>query len=332
MKNVQNTVILILLLGLVGFTIYEKLSTKPQPIIEQVRFESEVFNIEIPDSLDFCGEAVPLKELEVRERLDNDLHRNTYFHSNTILIMKRANRWFPRMRKILKQHGVPEDFVYLSVVESSLSNVVSPKGATGFWQFMPSTAKEMGLIVNKEVDERYDPIKSTKAACKYLKQAYKKFKDWTLVAASYNMGIRGVERQLERQKADSYYDLHLNSETARYIYRILAFKEIMSNPQKYHFDIKPKHLYPEEKVTFVEVTKDIKDLTQFAKDNGVSYKNLKFYNPWLRKNSLDVKKGRTYYIALPQEGEGDLLDEAALNELQVDSLGNPISTSKDSVQ
>ena len=319
MKNVQNTVILILLLGLVGITLYDKLSTKPQPIVEQVHFESEVFNIELPDKLDFCGEPVPLKELEVRERLDLDLHRNTYFHSNTILIIKRANRWFPRMRKILKANGIPEDFVYLAVVESNLSNVVSPKGATGFWQFMKTTGKEMGLTVNSEVDERYDPIKSTKAACKYLKQAYKKFNNWTLVAASYNMGIRGVEKQMENQHADSYYDMHLNSETARYVYRILAFKEIMSNPTKYNFDIKPKHLYPEEQVEFVEITEDIDDLPLFAKQQDISYKNLKFYNPWLRKSHLRVKKGQTYYIAIPINHAEEIDDTSELDEVNEDS-------------
>lgn len=321
MKNVQNTVILILLLGLVGITIHDKLATKPQPIVEELRYESEVFNIELPDELDFCGEKVPLKEIEVRERLDNDLHRNTYFHSNTILIIKRANRWFPRMRKILKEHGIPEDFVYLAVVESSLSNVVSPAGATGFWQFMKPTAKEMGLIVNAEVDERYDPIKSTRAACKYLKQAYKRFGNWTLVAASYNMGMSGVERQMKKQHADSYYDMHLNSETARYVYRILAFKEIMSNPQKYHFEIQPKHLYPEEQVSFIEVKEDIDDLADFAKKHQVSYKNIKFYNPWLRKNSLDVKKGQTYYIAIPLNNENnDDLEEGAKDTETIDTM------------
>lgn len=324
MKNVQNTVILILLLGLVGLTIYDRVGTKPEPIVESVRYESEVFNIELPEKLDFCGEMVPLKELEVREKLDNDLHRNTYFHSNTILILKRANRWFPRMRKILAEQGIPEDFVYLSVVESGLSNVVSPKGATGFWQFMKPTAREMGLTVNSEVDERYDPIKSTKAACKYLKQAYKKFENWTLVAASYNMGMRGVEKQMERQHADSYYDMHLNSETARYIYRILAFKEIMTNPQKYNFKIKPKHLYPAEKVSFIEVTEDIEDLAEFALVNDISYKNLKFYNPWLRKNSLDVKKGQKYFIAIPLDNEEITDDGDGLKEVKLDSNGQEV--------
>lgn len=324
MKNVQNTVILLLLLGLVAFTVYDKLSTKPAPIIKEVRYEAEVFNIALPDELDFCGEMVPLKELEVRERLDNDLHRNTYFHSNTILIIKRANRWFPRMRKILKEQGVPEDFVYLSVVESGLSNVVSPKGATGFWQFMPATAREMGLVVSGDIDERYDPIKATKAACKYLKQAYKKFGDWTLVAASYNMGMYGVEKQMKKQRAKSYYDMYLNSETARYVYRILAFKEIMSNPQKYNFDIKPKHLYPAEQVRFIEVKESIDDLAKFAEKNGVSYKNIKFYNPWIRRSYLKVKKGQTFYIAAPIDGAEELLDEEGLNDVKVDSAGNVV--------
>ena len=309
MKNLQNTVILLLLLGLVAFTIYDKLSYKPQPIVEEIRYETEILNIELPDDINFCGEYVPLKELAVRERLDRDLHSNTFFHSNTILIMKRANRWFPRMRKILKENDVPEDFVYLAVVESALQNVVSPAGATGFWQFMKPTAKEMGLVVNGEVDERYDPIKSTKAACKYLKQAHRKFDNWTLVAASYNMGMNGVEKQLSRQKANSYYDLHLNAETARYVFRILALKEILSNAKEYGFDIKPKYLYPEEQVKFVTVTETIKDLPSFAQEQGISYNALRFYNPWLRDSHLKVKKGDKYEIAIPLE-----IDEKAIKD------------------
>ncbi|MFT6963651.1 MAG: hypothetical protein ACJAWV_003389 [Flammeovirgaceae bacterium] len=325
MKNLQNTIILILLIGLVAFTIYDKMQTKPQPIVEQIRYETELLNIEMPEKMDFCGETVPLKELAIRERLDRDLHSNSFFHSNTILIMKRANRWFPRMRKILKEEGIPDDFIYLPVVESALTNVISPAGATGFWQFMRGTGKEMGLTINGEVDERYDPIKSTRAACKYLKQAYKRFGDWTLVAASYNMGMSGLGRRISKQKADSYYDLHLNSETARYVFRILAFKEILSNPDKYKFKIKSQYLYPEEKVKYVTVTESIRDLAQFAKNQGISYNALKFYNPWLRNTELKIKKGKSYNIAIPTQiteaEEADMKEgKKDLEEVKKDSL------------
>ncbi len=325
MKNLQNTLILILLIGLIAFTIYDKMQTKPQPIVEQIRYETELLNIEMPEKMDFCGENVPLKELAIRERLDRDLHSNTFFHSNTILIMKRANRWFPRMKQILKEEGVPEDFIYLPVVESALTNVISPAGATGFWQFMKGTGREMGLTINGEVDERYDPIKSTRAACKYLKQAYKKFGDWTLVAASYNMGMNGLDKRIERQKADSYYDLHLNSETARYVFRILAFKEILSNPDKYKFKIKPQYLYPEEKVKYMTVTETIRDLAQYAQSQGISYNALKFYNPWLRDTELKVKRGESYKIAIPvslSEAETKDMESAEedLKEVKKDSL------------
>jgi hypothetical protein len=190
---------------------------------------------------------------------------------------------------------------------------------------MRGTGKEMGLTINGEVDERYDPIKSTRAACKYLKQAYKRFGDWTLVAASYNMGMSGLGRRISKQKADSYYDLHLNSETARYVFRILAFKEILSNPDKYKFKIKPQYLYPEEKVKYVTVTESIRDLAQFAKNQGISYNALKFYNPWLRNTELKIKKGKSYNIAIPTQiteaEEADMKEgKKDLEEVKKDSL------------
>lgn len=299
MKNLQQTAILLILLGLVGYTIYDKTQHDPKPIVPNEQYASEVLLIDLPQSIEFCGENVPMKELYVREKLDKDLHANTFFHSNTILIIKRANRWFPQMRPILRKNGIPEDFLYLAVIESNLQNLISYAGAVGFWQFMEPTAKEMGLEVSKEVDERYHPIKSTIAACKYLKQAYKKFGNWTLVAASYNMGMRGLERQIERQKADSYYELSLNSETARYVYRILAMKEIMSRPDKYNFKIPPSNLYWQPETKTMAVEKTIPDLASFAKQQGVSYATLKYHNPWLRTNRLTVTEGKSYIIELP---------------------------------
>ena len=323
MKKLQQTAILLILIGLVGYTIYDKTRHDPKPIVPEKAYESETLLIDLPQSIEFCSEKVPMKELAVREKLDKDLHANTFFHSNTILIIKRANRWFPQMRPILKKNGIPEDFLYLAVIESNLQNLISPAGAVGFWQFMEPTAKEMGLEVNKYVDERYHPIKATKAACKYLKKAYRRFGNWTLVAASYNMGMRGLERQMERQKADSYYELALNSETARYVYRILAMKEIMERPHKYNFKIPPRNLYWQPKTRTVEVTETINDLAAFAEENGISYGSLKYHNPWLRTDKLKVKKGDSYQIELPLEGPTNTYaHEKRLDQKAAGTLGS----------
>ncbi len=256
-------------------------------------------DISIPDSLNFCGESVDLTNPDVIERLDEELLKNAFWHSSTILIIKKMHRWFPVIEKILKEEKIPDDFKYLMVIESNISNAVSPRGATGFWQLMKGTAKEYGLIVNSEVDERYNPIKSTRAACKYLKKAYSKFNNWTLVAASYNMGMRGLSRVLERQNGKTYYDLSLNRETSRYVFRILAFKEILKNPSEFNFSISKENVYQPLQTKKIKVTESIKDLAEFAKENDVSYRTLKYYNPWLRENSLTVKSNNSYEILFP---------------------------------
>ena len=256
-------------------------------------------SLNLPDTLSFAGEKVPLDIPDVRERLDRELHVNSYWHNNTIFLIKKANRWFPQMEKILEQYGVPDDFKYLTAIEGSFRNDISYKNAVGFWQFLKPSAKEFGLEITKEVDERYDPIKSTEAACKYLLKSYKKFQNWTLVAASYNAGVRGVKRELDYQKVDSYYDLLLNDETSRYVFRILAIKEIIENPVKYGFNVDQSHLYEEEQVRYIVVDRSIDNLIKFAQEQGINYKQLKRYNPWLRKNRLTVRSGRSYKIAVP---------------------------------
>jgi hypothetical protein len=256
-------------------------------------------SFDLPEGITFAGEPVPLDIPDVRERLDKELQINVYFHSNTIFLIKRANRWLPQIEKILKEYDIPRDFMYLPLIESNLLNVVSPKHAVGYWQILEDSGRELGLEISREVDERYDPLKSTEAACKYLRRAYEKFNNWTIVAASYNRGMAGMQRALEEQKVDSYYDLYLNEETSRYVFRILAIKEIVSNPEKYGFYIRPKHLYKEEPLRYVEVNETIRDLVDFAKDHGTNYKMLKRYNPWLREEKLTVKKGKSYLIALP---------------------------------
>jgi membrane-bound lytic murein transglycosylase D len=267
------------------------------PVETMVR--SKTISMEIPDSLMFAGEAVPMNILDVRERLDRELHINTYWHNNSIFIYKRANRWLPQIESILKEEGVPDDFKYIAVIESGLLNVTSPAHAVGFWQFLKPTAKELGLEVTKEVDERYNPLKSTRAACKYLRNAYTDFGSWTLAAASYNMGVRGLKNRLEEQRVNSYFDLLLNEETSRYVLRALAVKELISHPEKYGFDIPVAHLYQQEELREIEVTKSVEDLVGFAKDYGINYKILKKHNPWLRRKSLTVRKGEHYIISIP---------------------------------
>ena len=253
----------------------------------------------VPNEMTFAGEAVPLSIPDVHERLDKELQINCYLHSNTIFLIKRANRWFPQMEKILEKHGIPEDFKYLPLIESNLLNVISYKDAVGYWQILKSSGKELGLEITNEVDERYDPLKATEAACLYLKRAYRKFGNWTMVAASYNRGMGGVDRALENQKETSYYDLFLNDETSRYVFRILAIKEIAENPLRYGFKIYPDHLYKQEPLRYIEVDETIKDLVVFAKEHGTNYKLLKRHNPWLREDRLTIKKGKKYNIAIP---------------------------------
>lgn len=252
--------------------------------------------------IDFAGEPTPLYDSEVAERLDREIVTNKNYHSSTTLILKRANRVFPVIEPILAQYGVPDDFKYLAVAESALVNAVSRAGAKGYWQFMPATAKEKGLIVNSYVDERYHLIKSTQAACKYLLEAKEKFGTWTLAAASYNAGMAGIQGQLDRQEETNYYDLLLNQETSRYIFRILALKEIMKNPGKYNFNFPQEELYPLLKTRTVHVNTSIVNLVTFAKENGINYKILKTHNPWLRDKSLKLSAGQEFFIEIPTEG------------------------------
>ncbi len=258
---------------------------------------------DIPETLTFCGERVPLEDFDVRESLESELLRIMYWHSSTIIYLKRAGRYFPPMRKILAENGVPEDFLYLCVCESGMDNAVSPAKAVGFWQLLESTAKEGGLEVNSEVDERYNFEKSTTVACKYLKQAYAKFGSWTLAAAAYNCGQSGMQRVVSQQGQDSYYDLRHNQETARYVYRILAFKILMSNPAKFGFALGKRDLYPEIEARTIQVDTSITDLYTFAREQATNYKMLKLLNPWLRDTKLTNKTGKTYNIKVLKDGQ-----------------------------
>jgi membrane-bound lytic murein transglycosylase D len=255
-----------------------------------------------PSKIDFAGESAPLNISDVRERLDRELLVNANLDATTVLIIKRANRAFPVIEPILKKYGIPDDFKYLAVIESGLVNVVSPAGARGVWQFMPDTGKERGLEINDVVDERYHLVKSTEAACKYLQSAYAKFGSWTLAAASYNGGFGGVNKQITFQGVTNYYDLLLTDETARYVFRILALKEIMQHPALYNFTVTPAEMYAAIPVKNVEVTSSIPDLAVFAKEQGINYKILKVHNPWMRDRKLTVADGKKYIVEIPLSG------------------------------
>jgi hypothetical protein len=264
---------------------------------------------EVPEHLEIFGEKVPLNNFEVYERVEREFIVNTYWHSLTILTLKRANRWFPVIEPILKKNNIPDDFKYLCVTESTLLNLTSPKNAVGFWQFKKDTGKRYGLEINKEIDERYSVEKSTEAACKYFWEAYNKFNNWTLVAASYNMGITGIAEQLSRQKTHNYYNIVLGEETSRYVPRIIAAKIMMQNPKKYGFDIRQEELHKPFETTDIVVDYKVKDWADFAKSYGLNYKILKLYNPWLRESYLTNKKKKTYHIKIPVKGSIEVIQE-----------------------
>lgn len=254
--------------------------------------------VPMPSNLTFMGEPVPINNFDTRESLDRELQVNRLWHSQTILMIKRAHRYFPVIEPILKENGIPDDLKYIAVIESSLTNVVSPSGAKGFWQFLSGTAKDFGLEVNDEVDERYNLEKATVAAISYFKQMKEKFGSWTMAAASYNVGRGNLSKFIGQQKCDNYYDLILGEETERYIFRAIAVKQIMENPELYGFSIPEDELYQPIPFTIVKVDSTIPDMADFAFANGTNYKMLKMLNPWLRSNKLTNAKRKTYDIKI----------------------------------
>lgn len=270
-----------------------KESNKPEQIV------SKHFIPEVPDMIFFCDDTISIDDFDIKERLDNELVVNTYYHSSTILAMKRTTRYFPLIEKILREEGLPDDLKYLSLIESNLiPTITSPTGARGLWQFMPHTGKEYGLRIDEYVDERLDVEKSTRAACQYLRKAYNEFHDWSLACASYNRGVGGMRSDVQTQYGDNYYDLHLNAETGRYIFRLLAMKLIIENPTQYGFDLSEQDKYYPVKIKTVVQTEDIKDLAAWSKNNGTTYRKVRVLNPWILSNKLIVRKD-TFNIALP---------------------------------
>ena len=303
MKIIQKALAFVGLLSLCALFIY---ALQDAPTDEN--FETKLINdynvyaLQVPDDLNFAGEAMPLENPDILERMDRELLVNTYWQSNGLLMFKRAKKYFPIIEPILAKNGIPDDFKYLAVIESGLTNAVSPAGARGVWQIMPVTGRENGLEVNKNVDERYNLEKATEVACKYLLEAKAKLGSWTLAAASYNAGKAGVSRRLKEQGVSTYYDLLLGEETGRYLFRIVALKEILSNPKKYGFNFRDKDLYTNIPTYKVEVDTAVADFTQFAQRFGINYKLLKLHNPWLREPHLNNKSRKLYLVEIPKEG------------------------------
>jgi hypothetical protein len=272
-----------------------------------------IFAINQPEDLNFAGEEIPIYSSEIWERIDKELLKNTYWQSNTMLYFKKANKYFPIIEPILKEYNIPDDFKYLALIESGLDNVVSPAGASGFWQILKGTAREHGLEVNSAIDERYNLEKATVVACEYLQDAYNKFGTWTMAAASYNMGKNGVRRRIAKQESNNYYNLHLNNETSRYVFRIIAVKEILQNPRKYGFMFREKDLYSMPNYRTVDVDSTIADLTEFAKSQNVNYKLLKQFNPWLRSTSLPNQSRRKYILKIPTDTDLMVFEDFAVD-------------------
>jgi hypothetical protein len=264
--------------------------------------EYNIKSFKLPDNVTFAGEKIPLENFDTKESLEREILISAYRHSSTILIIKRANRYLPLIEKILKQYNIPDDFKYLAAAESEYTNMVSPAGATGFWQIMAETGMEEGMEINQVVDERYHVEKSTQFACEYFLKSYEKYGNWTLAAASYNGGRARIDEQIEIQHQNNYYDLLLAEETARYIFRVVAYKLIIIDPASYGFDIGKDELYPELKYFEVKVDSTISNMSVFAEKFGTNYKMLKFLNPWLRKPYLTPKPNKEYIMKIPAEG------------------------------
>lgn len=285
---------------------YEKITGEEfsAPLPEKVALKDtflpqDVYSVKLRAGLSFAGEPMPLDDWEVRERMEREMLVNIYWHSNTIQLLKLGHRYFPEIERELKANGVPTDFKYLALAESGLRNVTSPARAVGYWQFMKETGIKYGLEINENIDERYDYTKSTRAASVYLKEANGRFGNWTMAAASYNMGIAGLNSEATFQRTNNYYDLWLNSETSRYIFRLVALKEVYEHAEQYGFYLDKDDLYDPIPTGNVTVDSSITDLVSYAQLYGTSYKMLKYLNPWIQGRSLVNKYKKSYTLRMP---------------------------------
>lgn len=314
-------------LVVIGWLVY-KTNHLSQVTVESYQPATEgrhqVYALNIPTNVKFAGEAVPLKDISVFNRFDRELTLNIYWQANTALLIKRCARWFPIITPIIRSQGVPEDFKYVAAIESMFENRISPAGAGGVWQLMGSAANQYGLEINREVDERFNLQKATVAACKYIKTARRTLGSWSAALASYNLGMGRIQRTMARQQKESYYDLLVNAESSRYVFKVLAFKQIYLNQDEYSFFIRRSELLSPYRLKYVKVTSSIPDLSQWARSKGINFEILKFYNPWLRANSLTVNGGKSYSIALPKDPvsfKSDLFEPPVMlsDSLQSDS-------------
>jgi membrane-bound lytic murein transglycosylase D len=301
--TIGKTAIGIMLLLSAGFVFTMLVAADNQQFIsvDNEEYKPSAVSWALPENVTFAGEPLPLYNFDTRESLDRELNATAYRHGSTLLTIKRSGRYFPEIERILKEYGIPDDFKYLACAESDLSNAVSPAGATGIWQIMEGTGKEAGMMINKEVDYRYNLEESTRFACEYFKRAYTRFGSWTMAAASYNNGFSGLSEQVDLQKETNYYDLLLNEETARYVFRIAALKMIMSEPSMYGFEVRECDLYRPIPYKEVTVSTTVPGFEQFARQYETNYKLLKFLNPWLRKPFLTNSEGREYTIRVPEK-------------------------------
>lgn len=314
------TVFVLLISSLVILLVAQGFREKPVPVNSERLRDSlsySVSSFRIPETVTFAGEKLPLENFDTKESLEREILTSAYRHSSTILIIKKANRFNPVIEKILAKNGIPDDFKYLVAAESEYNNVISPAGATGFWQIMSQTGKEQGMEINAIVDERYDVERSTQFACDYIKKSYAKYGNWTLAAASYNAGRAGIDLQIKIQNQNNYYDLLLNDETARYVFRVVAYKLIISDPVSYGFNLTTEDLYPEIKYYEIKVDTAITDISVFAGKFNTNYKLLKYLNPWLRKPYLTPSPRKQYTIKIPAEGMRNLEKTMILTKNQV---------------
>ena len=289
----------IIFITLLSITFFNAVYNSDVPSEKNTADSYTIKALKIPDELTFAGEKVPTGLYDIKERMDRELLVNTYWQSNGLLLIKRAHKYFPIIEPMLKKYGIPDDFKYLAVAESGLENNSSSAGAAGFWHFLKSSAKEYGLEVNQNVDERYNLEKATKVAADYLKKSKKRFGTWTLAAAAYNAGNARIARNLKKQQVTDYYDLLLNSETSRYVLRIVALKEVLSYPKKYGFEFEKEDLYTSPATRTVKVDTVITNIASFAKGFNTNYKELKLHNAWLRENKLNNKSRKLYKITIP---------------------------------
>lgn len=298
--------LMILVLFLISYFLITLVAKQPQPSeLAYVNNNFNVFGLNIPNDLTFCNEQIPGDNYEIRSNLEKEFFTNIYWKNNSAILFSKISRWFPYIEPILKEEDVPDDIKYIAVIESHLSNEISPAGAAGFWQLVPSTARNYGLIVNDEIDERLDVEKSTRAACKLFKEAHKRLNNWTLSAAAYNLGIGGIERALKEQNTNNYYDLLLNKETGEFIYRLLAYKTLLSSP--IHFGIKKAKInyLPKIGVKIVSVDSSITNLNFLAKKFKCNKTQIMLLNPWMLNGTIHNPEKHIYKIKIPKNLKKD---------------------------